>query len=244
MSAPYALLRRGAIYRIVYTSWKTNPRPIIFILYSGPTKVHALSINSPSLSAMDARRFSYFVQKMKAIKGVEGWTGRVLYNTLRTYFPDVVRKSYRTFKTGNIAGMTLVSTGIIKKEIFTDYELSFRNSMLYNASQNDVYLRTLNNLTGTGYKPPAAPPLYNPQKVVIPEKETSGAPAPPPATPAPQKPGAPVPPAQRTVTPSTAPQRPPAPTPPNKGPSPQTGAPPGGKISPNMGDSFSIYGEE
>lgn len=222
MSVPYKLLRKGAMYRIVYTTWKTNPRPVIFVLYSGPTKVHALSINSPNMSIIDARNFALFVKKMKAIKGVEGWTGRILYNTLRTYFSDIVRKSYRTFKTSNIAGMTLVSTGIIKEDIFTDYELSFKNDMLYNASQNDIHLRTVNNLTGTKYVPEKKPPLYVPQNVVIPKKEE---PPQPPQPAQPLKPATPPQPEKKTSAPLV----------------PPTGSSP---IQPKIGDSFSVYGEE
>ena len=107
--------------------------------------------------------------------------------------------------------------------------------MLYNSSQNDVYLRTLNNLTNTKYTPPPKAPLYNPQEVVIPEKQAQKEVAPPPpqvAQPQPQP--KPTPQVAAKPSPPPPPQRPAPPSP----PSPQKG------VQPNLGDSFSVYGEE
>ena len=67
MGPLYKILRKGAIYRINYTQWKTNIRPIIFVLYAGPMKVHALSINSPFLNARDRMIFINFLKKMLKI---------------------------------------------------------------------------------------------------------------------------------------------------------------------------------
>lgn len=160
------LLRTGGIYRIIYTTWKTQERPISFILYSGPNKIHALNINSKSMSILDIRKFVTFVRRMKNIKGVEKFTGRVLYAILKRYFPDIIRKTYRTYTTSHVLGFSLVSTGIIPSEFFTDYEKSYYNKFIYNQSQFDTLLKVFNNESKTKYTPPAKPTLYNPQQEI------------------------------------------------------------------------------
>ena len=158
------LLRTGGIYRIIYTSWKTQERPISFILYSGPNKIHALNINAKSMSILEIRKFVVFVNRMKKIKGVEKYTGRVLYSILKKYFPDIIRKTYRTYSTSNVLGFSLVSTGIIAPEFYTEYEKSYYNKFIYNQSQFDTLLKTFNYESKTKYVPPPKPKLYNPQE--------------------------------------------------------------------------------
>ena len=160
------LLKTGGIYRLIYTTWKTQERPISFILYSGPSKIHALNINSKTMSILDIKKFAFFIKKMKAIKGVEKYTGRILYNILKKYFPDVIRKTYRTYVQSHVIGFSLVSTGIISPDLFTEYEKSYYNKLIYEQSKYDITLRTLNYDTKTGYTPPKKPNIYNPQPEV------------------------------------------------------------------------------
>jgi hypothetical protein len=137
------LLKTGGIYRLIYTSWKSQERPISFIIYSGPFKIHALNINSKKLSILDIKKFAFFIKKMKAIKGVEKYTGRVLYSILKKYFPDIVRKTYRTYTPSHVLGFSLVSTGIISPDLYTEYEKSYFNKFIYEQSKYDIALRTL-----------------------------------------------------------------------------------------------------
>jgi hypothetical protein len=160
------LLRTGGIYRIIYTTWKTQERPISFILYSGPTKIHALNINAKGMSMLDIRRFVTFVKRLKNINGVERYTGRVLYAILRKYFPDIIRKTYRTYTTSRVLGFALVSTGIIPPQFYTDYEKNYYNKFIYNQAQFDVILKTFNYESNTKYTPPPKPTLYNPQEEI------------------------------------------------------------------------------
>lgn len=157
------LLRTGGIYRIIYTTWKTQERPISFILYSGPNKIHALNINAKSMSILDIRKFVIFVNRMKKIKGVEKYNGRILYSILRKYFPDIIRKTYRTYTTSNVLGFSLVSTGIIPSQFYTEYEKNYYNKFIYNQSQFDTLLKVFNLESKTKYTPPPKPTLYNPQ---------------------------------------------------------------------------------
>ena len=167
------LLKTGGIYRLIYTSWKTQERPISFIIYSGPTKIHALNVNSKEMSITDIKKFALFIKKMKAINGVEKYTGRILYNILKKYFPDIVRKTYRTYMKSKLIGFSLVSTGIISPDLYTEYEKSYYNKFIYEQSKFDIALRTLNYDTKTGYTPPKKPNIYNPQPEpkIITEKE-------------------------------------------------------------------------
>ena len=151
---------------MIYRTWKTQERPVSFILYSGPTKIHALNINSKSMSILDIRKFVTFVKRMKGIKGVEKYTGRVLYSILKKYFPDIIRKTYRTYATPNILGFSLVSTGIIDPSLYTDYEKSYFNKFIYGQSQFDTLLKTFNYESNTKYTPPTKPNLYNPQEEI------------------------------------------------------------------------------
>jgi hypothetical protein len=160
------LLRTGGIYRIIYTTWKTQERPISFILYSGPSKIHALNINAKNMSILDIRKFVTFVKRMKNIRGVEKYTGRVLYSILRKYFPDIIRKTYRTYSTSNVLGFSLVSTGIIPPQFYTDYERSYYNKFIYNQAQFDTLLKVFNFESKTKYTPPPKPTLYNPQQEI------------------------------------------------------------------------------
>jgi hypothetical protein len=160
------LLRTGGIYRIIYTTWKTQERPISFVLYSGPSKIHALNINAKNMSILDIRKFVTFVKRMKNIKGVEKYTGRVLYSILRKYFPDIIRKTYRTYSTSNVLGFSLVSTGIIPPQFYTDYERSYYNKFIYNQAQFDTLLKVFNFESKTKYTPPPKPTLYNPQQEI------------------------------------------------------------------------------
>jgi hypothetical protein len=160
------LLKTGGIYRLIYTTWKSQERPISFIIYSGPFKIHALNINSKKLSILDIKKFAFFIKKMKAIKGVEKYTGRVLYSILKKYFPDIVRKTYRTYTPSHVLGFSLVSTGIISPDLYTEYEKSYFNKFIYEQSKYDIALRTLNSDSKTGYVPPKKPNIYNPQPEV------------------------------------------------------------------------------
>lgn len=161
----WQVLQRGAIYRIVYNRWHTVPRPIAFILYSSPFKVHALALNDPRMSPSDAVNFSRFIIKMKAIPNVETWGGRVLYRILKTYFPDIIRKCYRTYTSVYVGQISLVSSGILPSDSFSGYEKSSYNENLYrDASYNQIF-RIISQRTKTATPKPlpvAKAPFYVP----------------------------------------------------------------------------------
>ena len=160
----FKILRKGAIYRINYTQWKTNIRPIIFVLYAGPMKVHALSINSPFLNVKDRMVFIAFLKKMIKIKGSENYRGSLLYKIIKTYIREVVRKSYRTYKTMYINKVALVSKGIVPEKYFTDLEYNMIDPVLYNEANNQPFMRTFKFFTkGNSIPKKKVNPLFKPK---------------------------------------------------------------------------------
>jgi hypothetical protein len=105
-------------------------------------KVHALSINSPFLTAKDRMTFIFFLKKMLKIRGSENYRGSLLYKIIKTYIRDVVKKSYRTYKTMYINKIALVSRGIVSEKYFTDLEYNMIDPILYNEANNQPFMRT------------------------------------------------------------------------------------------------------
>lgn len=145
----FKLLRRGAIYRINYTAFKTVPAPISFILYPGTLKVHAMCLNDPRMSLSEQMIFARFIKKMKSIPGVENYTGRMLYRIVKLYYPNIVRKSYRTYFTAKINNHSLLSYGIVPDTVFTDAEFSISNKNLYTDASRKLLTKILSTFTGT-----------------------------------------------------------------------------------------------
>lgn len=160
----FKVLRKGAIYRINYTQWKTNIRPIIFVLYAGPMKVHALSINSPFLNTKDRMVFIAFLKKMLKIQNAENYRGSLLYKIIKTYIREVVKKSYRTYKTMYINKIALVSRGIVSEKNFTDLEYNMIDPVLYNEANNQPFMRSFRFFTKGNVIPKnKVNPLYEPK---------------------------------------------------------------------------------
>lgn len=159
----YKLLRNGAIYRISYSTWITNERPIVYLIYASPFKLHGLSLNGPNISTLDIKRFAYFLKLARKTKNWSSFNGRIVYRILKTYFRDLVKKTYRTYIVRNVAGYSLVNTGTVPKEQFTSYETAHQNAFLYNQSKLDTKLQELNRDSKSGYIPPKKPNIYNPQ---------------------------------------------------------------------------------
>lgn len=159
------LLKKGGIYRIGYSNWKTNPRPIIFVIYAGVAKVHALSINAPGMTRLDAMAFTNFVKKMRAIQNADLYSPRLLYRILKQYFPGLVRKTYRTFFTNMLGSFSLISYGIADKDSFSDFEKSYYNKALYTEGINSITGRTLSNtVPNAKYVPQPKMPIYTPEQ--------------------------------------------------------------------------------
>lgn len=164
----FRLLRKFCIYRIQYYTPKTNFRPLVFVLYAGAFKVHALSINAPAMSTIDVMQFVGFIRKMRTITNIDNYTPRVMYRILRTYYPNIVRKTYRTYFTANIGAIALISYGLLRdKTLVTDYEIAAYNKSLMVDGNNIATARIVNYSTGTKYVPAPKAPIYQPPKTDI-----------------------------------------------------------------------------
>lgn len=174
----FKLLKPGAIYRIVYRGNNaTNPAPIIFVIYTGPigNKVHSLVLNHPRWTISDTVNFVSFIRKMKKVNGVENFSGRVIYNILKTYYPKIVRFSYRTYFRYGVNQYALISTGYIPPELFTDLEKRLSSPSLYNQANTKMITKMITTFTGTGLNKNemTKPRFYTPPTVTTTTSSTS-----------------------------------------------------------------------
>jgi hypothetical protein len=221
----FRLLRKFCIYRIQYFTPKTNFRPLIFVLYAGAFKVHALSINAPAMSTIDVMQFVSFIRRMRTISNIDDYTSRVMYRILRSYYPNIVRKTYRTYFTTNIGAIALISYGLLKdKSLLTPYELAAYNKSLLVDGNNIPTARIINISTGTKYTPAPKAPIYQPPKTDITNDPKN-------VTQTKEETAKTTPPINKTAQAKT-------PVPPNKI---NTNAP---QNPENKTDAFSIYGED
>ena len=166
------LLKTGGIYRISYANWITNERPIVYVIWSGPLKLHGISLNSRSLSSLDIIRFVNYIKNSKKILGFYKYSGRILYRIIRGYYGDLIRKGYRTYRQSAIVGFSLVNYGTTPKEYYTQFEMAHNSQYLYNQSKWDPTLQRINwTNRGSAFVPPKKPIIYNPQTPKIIKKE-------------------------------------------------------------------------
>jgi hypothetical protein len=137
-------LKTGGIYRIYYSNWKTNIKPVVFILYQGISKVHALNISAIQLSHIDILKLVTIISKLSKLPGATRYTGRVLYRIFRLYARDQIKKCYRTYHTSMITKYSIVNYGLNKKEDFSNFELNFQSKEMYQDGSNRLVTRMLN----------------------------------------------------------------------------------------------------
>lgn len=177
----FKLLRPGCIYRVIYRSpigGGTNPAPIIFPIYVGPagSKVHALVLNHPRWTMSNTVHFVRFLRKMKNVPNVENFSGRLLYRILRSYFPNIVRHSYRTYFRIGLIRYALISSGYVPQDLLTDLEKELSDPNLYVQARSKLITRSILAFTGTGldHDQMSKPRFYEPP--------TPAAPSAPPTT--------------------------------------------------------------
>lgn len=163
------LLKTGAVYSILYSNWKTNPTRIYpFILYSGPSKIHAINIGARQLTQMNRMKLIRVISQLSKLPMATKWNGRQLYAIFKRYAPDAIRQSYRTYWKTYVTTSALVNYGLNKKEEFLDIELKYVDKNLFNQAKKDMIVNTLNLFSKNGVnlssvkdsyaKPPAAIP--------------------------------------------------------------------------------------
>jgi len=118
MSARTRLLTFGAIYTTTYTNWRHDPRPMIWVQYSGPKYTHAINIHY--LNSYDKAWFANTIYIIK--KAGQVIDGRLFYSFLKMRRPNIVRVAYRVYFTG-LLNARLVSAGItpLDKMVYTGF---------------------------------------------------------------------------------------------------------------------------
>lgn len=173
-------MRRGAIYSVAsYANWHTVMSPVVFVLHPGTDKLHALALNDPRMTQAEATQFAGFIKRMRNVPGVENYSGAVLYRILKTYYPGIVRKTYRTYFTSLVGRYSLVSYGLVPDRLFTDLEKTVTNSDLAKKVKNQQVVQAVSEFS-------VKPPKLDKPSFFVPGKT----PAPPPIS-APSAPSAP-----------------------------------------------------
>lgn len=90
-----------------YTNWKHDPRPLIFIMYSGDQYTHGLNCNYMNRSdkAWFGRSLVLMKQSSSAIDGVS------MYRFLKMRRPSIIRDCYRVYFTA-LLDMKMVGAGL------------------------------------------------------------------------------------------------------------------------------------
>jgi len=145
-------LKTGAVYRIYYTNWKTNIAPIVFILYQGITKVHAINISAIQMSHADRLKIISIISKLSKVKNSTKYTGRVLFRIFRMYAPQQIGKCYRTYHSSLITKYGLVNYGLNTKEEFNEFELKYQSKEMYQEGSKRLETKTLNLFNQKGAK--------------------------------------------------------------------------------------------
>lgn len=101
----------GRIYRAVYTNYKTDPRPLIFILSSNAFYTHAINIHY--LGVMQRTMMRMIISMRESGKVL---TGAIMYEFLKARAPAIPQLAYRMYFTKYLRGK-LVSNGVSQTSI-------------------------------------------------------------------------------------------------------------------------------
>jgi len=119
MSTQMKLLTFGAIYYGDYANWKHDPKPLIWVQYSGPEHTHAINIHY--LNRIDKAWLANTIYIIK--KAGQIIDGRTFYIFLKTRRPSIIKTAYRMYFT-NMLNVKLVSAGItpLDRMIYTNMQ--------------------------------------------------------------------------------------------------------------------------
>lgn len=121
------LLTFGAIYNGTYSNWKHDPKPTIWVQYSGEKYTHGINVNY--LNTIDKMWLARVIYLMK--KGNQSMDGYTFYKLLKVQRYSIVQRAYRVYFT-SLLNMKLVSAGITPLD-----------EMIYTTSK-DPWIATLN----------------------------------------------------------------------------------------------------
>lgn len=96
----------GRIYRTIYTNYKRDPRPLVFIFSSDAFYTHAINIHYLGLLQT---QFMRFILDLRASN--RPLTGFIMYEFLKRRYPAIIKIGYRKYFTKFLRGK-LVSDGV------------------------------------------------------------------------------------------------------------------------------------
>lgn len=169
-------LRVGSIYRVYYAQWKTNIKPVIFVLYPGINKIHALNLAATQLSSIQRTQLVMIIKRLSKVEATRKYPGYILYRIFRRYAPDAIRNSYRTYFRANMVSQYLVNYGLNKAEDFSELELQLQSKYLAREVKYDFFIKTMNMYTGQGVKKSDLPDQIFTPSTTRPNPQTGDAP--------------------------------------------------------------------
>lgn len=96
----------GRVYKCVYTNYKQDPRPLLFILYSDAFYTHGININY--LGGLQRTMMQMILNMRRSNKPL---TGSIMYEFLKMRSPAIPQIAYRMYFTRYLRGK-LVSDGV------------------------------------------------------------------------------------------------------------------------------------
>ena len=147
-------LKTAAIYSIFYGQWKYNRKIYLFVFYDGPgsNKVHGLNLGCRELGTIGRSKLANIIARLSKVQAAKQWDGATLYRIFKTYLPQEVRLSYRTYFKAYISQSAIINFGFNSPDSFTDLDLAQNNKALYNAAGKDLFVKLLNLYTNRGVK--------------------------------------------------------------------------------------------
>lgn len=96
----------GRIYKCVYTNYKHDPRPLLFIFYSDAFYTHGININY--LAGLQTTMMKMILSMRASGKTL---TGAIMYEFMKSRAPGIPQAGYRMYFTRYLRGK-LVSDGV------------------------------------------------------------------------------------------------------------------------------------
>ncbi len=100
---PFAM---GRVYQCIYKNYKTDPRPVIFILSSNAFYTHGIALHH--LGGMTGMLFKIIMDLRRSNRPM---TGMIIYKYIKMKAPAIPKLAYRVYFTKYLVGK-LVSDGV------------------------------------------------------------------------------------------------------------------------------------
>ena len=105
-SSPVIPFAPGRVYKCIYSNWKHDPRPLLFILGSDAFYTHGINVHY--LGGLSQTLLRIIMQMRLSNRAL---TGYIMYRFLKMRAPGIPRMAYRKYFTKYLLGK-LVSDGV------------------------------------------------------------------------------------------------------------------------------------